>query len=76
MIPYFLIGIIIAPFLASIDFKRQKIVMERVLGKSCGWHYYLPFFIFDVIFWVYSVLGITGDVIFGHIDRDIAGEND
>ena len=66
---YLLMGIILAPFIAFIDYKHQKIKFERFLERKSEWYFYIPFFIFDILFWSFSVLAITGDIIFRSIDE-------
>lgn len=68
---YFALGFMLAPFVANIDFNRQKLKFEYEMEMTFRWYYYIPFFLADIVVWVYAVMGLTGDSIFGFIQSDI-----
>ena len=68
---YLLIGLLVAPALAYMDYEREKTKFEHDLGTKFLWYHYIPFFLFDIVTWVYAVMGLTGDANFGYIQSDI-----
>jgi hypothetical protein len=68
---YIMLGMVLAPFIAFIEFPRQKFKFEKELGEKFFWYHYIPFFVCDVLAWTYMVMGVTGDVIYGHITKDM-----
>ena len=69
---YLVVGLVLAPFVAFIDLPRQKYKFEKDVGETFFWYHYIPFFVCDVFAWTYMMMGVTGDVIFGHITKDMA----
>src|SRR3990167_8251053 len=65
MVHWLLMGILAASLLSNLDGGRQKMAIEKLIKIKFKWYHYIPFFVFDAIVWPYSVLGITGDILFG-----------
>ena len=71
MLHWLLMGLLAASLLSNLDGTRQKLAIEKLIKIKFKWYHYIPFFVFDAIVWPYSVLGITGDILFGQMEKDM-----